>query len=49
VYPSTDNLVSWDLTNEQGNGVAPGLYLARVQAEAGNRVEVKVLRFVVVR
>ncbi len=49
VYPSTDNLVSWDLTNERGNGVAPGLYLARVQAEAGNRVEVKMLRFVVVR
>jgi M6 family metalloprotease-like protein len=49
VYPSTDNLVSWDRLNEHGHGVAPGLYLARVQAEAGSRVDVKVLRFVVVR
>jgi len=49
VFQSTDNLVQWDLTNHRGNRVAPGLYYARIQAEAGSEVEIKVTPFVVVR
>jgi hypothetical protein len=45
----TDNLLTWNLTNENGNGIAPGLYLARIQAEAGSSVEIKTLTFVVIR
>jgi hypothetical protein len=49
IYPGTDNLVSWDLRNEEGHGVAPGLYFARFQVEAGTSVEVKLAPFVVLR
>jgi flagellar hook assembly protein FlgD len=49
ISPTTDNLVFWDLTNEQGDNVAPGLYLARIQAELGTQVDAQVRNFVVVR
>jgi len=49
VYPSTDNLVPWDLTNENGTKVGPGLYFAKLQAEAGSRVEIKTTVFAIVR
>jgi hypothetical protein len=45
----TDNLLSWNLTNENGNGIAPGIYLARFQAEAGTSVQIKTVTFVVIR
>jgi hypothetical protein len=49
IYPGTDNLIPWDLRNEEGHGVAPGLYFARFQVEAGTSVEVKLSPFVVLR
>ena len=45
----TDNLLEWDLTNERGHDVAPGLYVARMQAFVGSEVEVRTMNFVIVR
>jgi hypothetical protein len=45
----TDNLLRWNLTNENGNGVASGIYVARIQAEAGTSVEIRTVTFVVIR
>ncbi len=45
----TDNVVDWDLTNDQGNAVAPGLYFARFTFEASGSSEVKIAKFVVTR
>ncbi len=49
VFDSVDNLVHWDLANDRGHLVAPGLYLARIQAEAGPEVDVEIVTFVVIR
>jgi M6 family metalloprotease-like protein len=49
IYPGTDNLVRWPLTNANGNAVAPGMYFARFEAESGASREVHVQPFVVVR
>jgi hypothetical protein len=45
----TDNVLRWDLTNEQGNKVAPGLYHARYRFETGSSESVTIVPFVVVR
>jgi M6 family metalloprotease-like protein len=49
IFPGTDNMVRWPLTNEKGNAVAPGMYFARFEAESGGSREVHVQPFVVVR
>lgn len=49
VFPSIDNLVEWNLTNDRGNDVAPGIYVARLQAESGTRVDVQLRKFVIAR
>jgi M6 family metalloprotease-like protein len=49
LFRSTDNLVPWDLNNDGGKAVAPGLYFARLQAQAGSSVEVRTLPFVLIR
>jgi M6 family metalloprotease-like protein len=49
VFPGTDNMVRWPLTNERGTAVAPGMYFARFEAESGGSHEVHVQPFVVVR
>jgi hypothetical protein len=49
VYPSTDNVVRWDLTNDQGHQVAPGLYYVRFQAVAGSSTRAEITPFVVIR
>jgi len=49
IFPGTDNLVRWPLTNEKGSAVAPGMYFARFQAESGGSSQVHVQPFVVVR
>jgi flagellar hook assembly protein FlgD len=49
VYASTDNVVRWDLTNDQGHQVAPGLYYVRFQAVAGSSTLTRITPFVVIR
>jgi M6 family metalloprotease-like protein len=49
IFPGTDNMVRWSLTNENGTAVAPGMYFARFEAESGGSREVHVQPFVVVR
>jgi len=49
IFPGTDNMVRWPLTNEKGTAVAPGMYFARFEAESGGSREVHVQPFVVVR
>jgi flagellar hook assembly protein FlgD len=49
VFPGTDNMVRWPLTNERGTAVAPGMYFARFEAESGGSHEVHVQPFVLVR
>jgi M6 family metalloprotease-like protein len=49
ILPGTDNLVRWNLDNENGDAVAPGIYLARFEARAGESRDVRVQPFVVVR
>ncbi len=49
IDPGTDNVVRWDLANDRGHRVAPGYYVARLQAEAGTVVDVRMVRFVVLR
>jgi len=49
VYPSTDNVVHWNLTNDRGHQVAPGLYYVRFQAVAGSSTLTRITPFVVIR
>jgi len=48
-YPRTDNLVSWDLTNDRGSAVAPGLYVARIQTRGNSGANTTLVRFAVIR
>ncbi len=45
----TDNLVRWDLRNDRGHEVAPGLYVARLRAETSSKAGSRVVTFVVLR
>lgn len=45
----TDNLVRWDLRNDHGHEVAPGLYVARLRAETSSKAGSRVVTFVVLR
>jgi flagellar hook assembly protein FlgD len=49
ILPGTDNLIRWNLDNENGDAVAPGIYLARFEARMGDGREVRLQPFVVVR
>jgi M6 family metalloprotease-like protein len=49
VYSGTDNIVSWDLNNESGSAVAPGLYFARVEFAAESRSRMRMVTFAVLR
>jgi hypothetical protein len=48
-FPSTDNVVRWDLTNDRGTRVAPGLYYVRFQAVAGSSTLTTITPFMVIR
>ncbi|NNF05844.1 MAG: hypothetical protein HKN21_03725, partial [Candidatus Eisenbacteria bacterium] len=49
VYHGVDNLVVWDLTNNEGSQVAPGLFVARIDITGTEKSVTEFLTFAVLR
>ena len=47
IFPGSDNVVEWDLTDAEGEGVAPGVYLARVETRGASTSRSRTLKLAV--